>query len=105
MHLGALLHVEGIPNLIAIGVPDQAALSRVLNRVKANQVRHYAWIEPDDNLGFTALATEPLDMERKKVFSNYRLYKDAGALEKSVGAFNGDSCTNTPVTQLQSAPL
>lgn len=65
---------EGIPNLVAIGVPDVAALNRVLTKLKANQIEHFPWVEPDGDLGFTAIATIALNSERKKMLANYRLY-------------------------------
>lgn len=62
------------PNFVTIGVPDLNALKRVQAKLNVNQVPHYAWVEPDFDLGFTAIATIPLDEEQKKVLSNYRLY-------------------------------
>jgi hypothetical protein len=66
---------EGIPNIVLIGVPDVAALSRVREKLAANALPHYVWIEPDNDLGFTAIATIALTVEQKKVLSSYRLYK------------------------------
>jgi hypothetical protein len=56
-------------------VPDQPALRRVQEKLDRHKIAYYAWSEPDFDLGFTALATVPLDAERKKVLSNYRLLK------------------------------
>jgi hypothetical protein len=55
-------------------VPDERALNRVLEKLKQNQIQHFPWTEPDFDLGMTAIATCPLDEERKQVLSNYRLY-------------------------------
>jgi hypothetical protein len=64
-----------IPNIITIGVPDKAALHRVVAKLQANQIPHYAWMEPDFDFGFTAIATTPLDAEQKQILMNYRLLK------------------------------
>jgi hypothetical protein len=60
--------------MIVIGVPSLDSLNKVLEKLKANQVPHYAWIEPDYDFGFTAIAAGPLDESQKKVLSNYRLW-------------------------------
>jgi hypothetical protein len=56
-------------------VPDLAALNRVRDKLSVNQIPHYPWIELDNDLGFTAIVTEPLNEERKQILKNYRLYK------------------------------
>jgi hypothetical protein len=75
----------GIPNVIVIGVPDTAALLRVLAKLAAYQIPHYAWTEPDNDFGLTAIATGPIDDEQRKVLSNYRLWRvDRGGLSGSL---------------------
>lgn len=87
--LATLTRQESVPNIIAIGVPDKPALERVLAKLKANQIPHYAWHEPDYDYGFTSIATVPLTVEQKQVLENYRLWKH--------------SCIDTPVAQRKSA--
>jgi hypothetical protein len=66
----------GIPNLVTIGMPNLASIERVLRKLKSNQIPHYAWYEPDNDWGLTAIATAPLeaDSEQRKVLANYRVY-------------------------------
>jgi hypothetical protein len=66
---------DQIPNLVLIGVPDKAALFRVINKLNDNAIGHEVFYEPDDNLGLTAIATYPLTQEQRRVLSNYRLWK------------------------------
>jgi len=66
-----------VPNIIAIGVPDIAALERVRAKLRANQIAAHYWHEPDNDLGFTAIATIPLNAEQKQVLANYRLWNEA----------------------------
>lgn len=82
---------EEVPNIIAIGVRNTASLNRVLGIIKDNQVPHYAWSEPDNDLGFTSIATIPIDSEQKKVFEKYRLW-----IDNTGGELASDTCTNVP---------
>lgn len=66
--------VDGIPNLVVIGVPNQKALARVKAKLEAAAIAHFAWEEPDMDLGFTALATEPLAGEKRTILAHYRLW-------------------------------
>lgn len=94
---------EQVPNMVAIGVRNKASLERALAIVKGNQIPHYAWSEPDNDLGFTSFATVPIDSEQKKIFEKYRLWIDntGGEIEdmqsvfKSL-SFDANPCTNSP---------
>ena len=77
--LASLIEIGGIPNIILIGVPNQAGLLRVHERLAANAIGHYMWEEPDYEMGLTAIATHPLDLEQKKVLSQYRLWRPISA--------------------------
>jgi len=65
-----------IPFLVLIGVPDKAALFRVINKLNDNAIGHEVFYEPDDNLGLTAVATYPLTQEQRRCLSNYRLWRN-----------------------------
>jgi hypothetical protein len=67
---------DQIPNLVLIGVPDKAALFRVINKLNDNAIGHEVFYEPDDNLGLTAVATYPLTQEQRRCLSNYRLWRN-----------------------------
>ena len=63
-----------IPNIVLIGLPDVAALYRAQQKLKAAEIDHCAWVEPDGDLGFTAIATVALDGAAREVLKNYRLW-------------------------------
>jgi hypothetical protein len=86
-----------VPNVVYIGVPDIRSLDKVLKKLKDNQIPHYRWVEPDDDLSFTAIATIPLSTEQKKVLQNYRLWKVIGEEQRNL---LGGSC----LTPLPSSP-
>ena len=91
-----------VPNIVTIGVPDLAALKRVQTKLVQNQIPHYAWVEPDLELGFTSITTVPLDYNQKQVLKNYRVYR--GGAAKVACRVNPDAPTNSP-EQSQAASL
>jgi hypothetical protein len=67
--------IDGIPNIILIGVPDVPALNRAKAKLIAHGIDHSEWVEPDMDLGFTAMATVPLSVEEKIPLAHYRLWR------------------------------
>lgn len=82
---------ECVPNIVLIGVPDLNALLRVAQKLRANQIPHYEWVEPDFDLGFTSIATAPITGEKRQVLKNYRLYSPGTV------AVNGVACIDQPI--------
>lgn len=80
--------MTGIPNIIVIGVPDTAALERVRAKLHGADVGYVCWEEPDFDLGFTSIATQPMGAEEKKFLQNYRLWQPV---------FRGSSNAEQPV--------
>ena len=72
--MAALRHDEGTPNIVMIGLPNVAALQRAEVKLRANGIPHYPWHEPDNDMGFTSIATAPISGEQRKVLQNYRVY-------------------------------
>jgi hypothetical protein len=97
--VASILHQDyySAPNLVYIGVPDVRALNRVLAKLKANQIRHYPWVEPDFGYGFTSIATEPLTEERKEVLSNYRVWRYGSGTGQPACGVNPDAPANSRV--------
>lgn len=65
---------EGVPNIVMVGVPDVKALNRVRDKMAKHQIPHYAWVEPDNDLGFTSITTAPLREDKRQFLRNYRVY-------------------------------
>lgn len=95
----------GIPNLVYIGVPNQASLLKTLKKIKANQIPHTPFHEPDFDYGFTAIATAPISGSIRDVFYNYRTLKfGRGRAEKSVPSEgNLNSATSAAMTLQESS--
>lgn len=68
---------DNVPNVIAIGVPDEAALREACALLSACEIAHWSWSEPDEEmgLGFTAITTEPIEGVRRKALAHYKLWK------------------------------
>ena len=73
--LGSWLEIDGEPNLVLIGVPNEKGLRKAKAKLEAAGIEYVAWEEPDYDYGFTALATAPLDRSKKEVLANYRLWQ------------------------------
>lgn len=67
--------IDGIPNIVLIGVPDKAALVEACGILSENQIPHWQWHEPDFDFGFTAIATAQISGEQRKCLAHYRLWK------------------------------
>jgi len=67
--------VEGIPNIVLIGVPNVAALKEACALLSANQIPHWSWTEPDFNLGFTAICTAAISGSERLCLAHYRTWK------------------------------
>lgn len=80
----AVLYVpeQQIPNVILVGVPNSAALQRVLKKLETHQIKHYVWEEPDFDFGMTAIATIPISGKEREPLANYRLYSPVAQLSE-----------------------
>jgi len=87
---------EKIPNMVLIGLPNLAALERALAKIKAAQITHYAWHEPDFDLGFTSITTAPISGEQRKALANYRLYPRTPVVLSSTSPSKGESVGSGP---------
>lgn len=76
LHL-ALNHqgIQGVPNIVLIGVPNLKSLLKVERKLMEAQIHYFAWHEPDNDMGFTSIATVPLSGHIRSILSNYRLYQ------------------------------
>lgn len=108
--MSQLLCPEGVPNIVLIGLPDQAALKRAMTKLSANHVPHYCWEEPDYDFGLTAIATAPIQGAKRAALANYRVYAPVAQIVeqpvlsgKVVGA-DPTRCANGGCADASSAP-
>lgn len=65
---------EGVPCLVVIGVPNPAALARVVKKLQEKQLPHFVWNDPDEKFGAISIATAPLNHTERNYLKEYRLY-------------------------------
>jgi hypothetical protein len=59
--------------LVILGVRSEDKLKKVIEEIKNHKISYREYTEPDMDYQLTAVATEPLDDEKKFLFSRYRL--------------------------------
>jgi hypothetical protein len=91
-------HGEGSPNIIVIGMPHLASLLKAAKKLKAAQVPHFDWHEPDGDLGFTAIATLPLHGAQKEPLANYRLWRYSPPASVVPSMASGEPCSRSSET-------
>lgn len=60
-------------HIVLFGIKSEQELSRAADMLTDNGIRHTMFYEPDNNAGYTALVTEPLQGERRKHMKRYQL--------------------------------
>ncbi len=63
-----------VASLIVLAVTDVEALYRVRERLLGHQIEHEMFYEPDDRMGDSAIGTEPLCGERRRLLRRYPLW-------------------------------
>lgn len=66
------------PSVIILGVRDETKLHQVRKNLIEQGVRHVHFYENDLDDQLTALATEPVHGERRKLFRKYQLLRVRG---------------------------
>jgi len=66
---------EITPNVIVLGVKDEAKLHSVIEELVLHKVGHAPFREPDMGNQITAVATSPIYEESRKLFRKYKLLK------------------------------
>lgn len=76
MEAGSAFKEPGhIPNLILLDAKDSNHLEEISSFLDSNFIRYYKFYEPDDQMGYTSITTEPLTPERKKKLSNFKMWR------------------------------
>jgi hypothetical protein len=91
---------EGIPNIVLVGVADVTELLSVQSDLVLHQVPSYPFVEPDNDLGFTAIATIAIDRKAYPFLRKYRPY--ARGTGQPVCEGNLDARTKAGVAQMES---
>jgi len=72
-------HIDknAIPSIVLIGVPNKKALERVIVKLRANNIEHSPFFEPDWDMGLSAVATTTnLSDEQRNALRNYAIWRE-----------------------------
>lgn len=72
------------PHVIVCGIDNEEKLNKVVNKLNNNGIKFRPFREADMEDQLTALATEPIFGERRKLFKNYQLLKLPRSVLQSV---------------------
>lgn len=64
-----------IPFLILLESKNQSHLMETKEFLDKHGIRHHMFFEPDNDIGYSSITTEPLKPEHSKLLSNFRLWR------------------------------
>lgn len=64
-----------IPNLVLLDAKDASHLDEISNFLMSNGIRFHKFFEPDNEMGYSSITTEPLSADRKKKLSNFKMWR------------------------------
>jgi hypothetical protein len=71
-----------IVNLVLLCVGSESELLKVLDGLRYRGIQFAMFNEPDDDMGFTAACTEPLQAHYRREFRNFPLWPSSGEVIK-----------------------
>ena len=75
LELSRKIKFENHPSLVYISVKSEFKLKKVIEELIDNEINFTIFREPDLNNEITAIATEPLFNDKRKILERYQLYK------------------------------
>ena len=61
--------------LVVFGVSSKDKLIQALESTESHGIKAELFYEPDDEMGYTAFCTEPVQEDQRKHFKKYQLWK------------------------------
>jgi hypothetical protein len=61
--------------LITLQIRDKEHLLETSEYLKKKNIRHHMFFEPDNEMGYSSITTEPLDKDQSKAMSNFKLWR------------------------------
>jgi len=60
---------------VLFGVDDERELSNVTEYLERHEVSYEKFYEPDYDMGYTAICTEPMYDKQRRLFKKFKLWK------------------------------
>lgn len=64
-----------IPNLILLDAKNEEHLNEIGAYLDTHEIRHHKFYEPDNDVGYSSITTEPLCAVKKKKLSNFKMWR------------------------------
>lgn len=64
-----------VSHLVLLQASSEATLKEVAEYLAECNIKFHLFFEPDDDLGYTSITTEPIDKCQRKIFNHFKLYK------------------------------
>lgn len=61
-------------HMVLLKVKNERELMTIVETLELNDIHHTMFFEPDNNLGYTAIATQPIYGEKRMLFRKYKLW-------------------------------
>jgi hypothetical protein len=61
--------------LITLSIKNEEFLHETARFLAEKNIRCHMFFEPDNNIGYSSITTEPLTKEQSKALSNYKLWR------------------------------
>ena len=68
-------------HLVLLSVPSEDHLLYAILHVEMAGIRYAVFREPDDEMGYTAACTEPLERSHRRVFRRFPLWRGGSAVD------------------------
>ena len=62
-------------SVVIVGVKNTKKLIEAADLLDRNKINYYLWEEPEWGYGYTSMATEPLDEDKKNLFKSFKTLK------------------------------
>lgn len=69
------LNPKHIPSLIMLDANDQCHLLEVAQYLCKNGIKFHMFFEPDNQMGYSSITTEPVTLEQRQIFSQFKLWR------------------------------
>jgi hypothetical protein len=66
---------ENVSNLVLCGAKDKYHLYEISELLDKHSIKYHMFYEPDNDMGHSSITTEPLTQEKKRVLSNFQLWR------------------------------
>lgn len=66
---------QKVSSLIMLSIKDEEKLLQTKDELDERGIQNYMFYEPDYNMGYTAICTEPIYLDDRRYFKKFQLWK------------------------------